>query len=269
MSCGNLLHGVVMMQEEGAQLMSAVTKALLTITTEGWVGCAGSRSESSSSIPSDSPSTSVTVRSMVACFAFIVSILHLEFKAAICSWYPLIFWASSWGNIFIPLLLMQPAKATEPAAFQLPRRSEAVPSHGSQWHGSAAALLTRRMSPAQGPRSGGGRAGLRAHRAAQGRTDGRTEGCTDGGMHASRSHPARTWAHLCTLQRLSLFLPYFPPPPICFHLSEENEAPAAIVHAREMRSCSGHNCKNAPFSSHQKEWIVQTITHRVQQAQMW
>lgn len=35
-SCGNLLHrDVVMMQEEAAQIMRAVTKALLTITTEG------------------------------------------------------------------------------------------------------------------------------------------------------------------------------------------------------------------------------------------
>lgn len=104
-TCGNLLHrSIAMMQKQAAEINSNKTKAFLTITTEGWAGCAGSRSESSSSIPSESPSTSVTVSSMVACFAFIVSILHFEFKEAICSWYPLIFWASSWGNIFFSLM---------------------------------------------------------------------------------------------------------------------------------------------------------------------
>lgn len=57
------------------------------MTTEGCAGgFLGSASASSSSRPSESPSTSVTVRSMVACLAFIVSILHLELSEAICSW---------------------------------------------------------------------------------------------------------------------------------------------------------------------------------------
>lgn len=50
---------------------------------------------SSSCASSVRPLASLTVRSMVACLALTVSILHLEFKDAICSWYPLIFWARS------------------------------------------------------------------------------------------------------------------------------------------------------------------------------
>lgn len=205
------------MQEEAAQIMSIVTKALLTITTEGWVGCAGSRSESSSSIPSDSPSTSVTVSSMVACFAFIVSILHLEFKEAICSWYPLIFWASSWGNIFSSLMPMQPGEATGPAALELPRPSGAVPSRRSPRHGSAAALLTSRMSPARGP------GGALRHRTAQGS---RGSGCAGQGWMDGQTD--RQTAHVrippepeptsvsCTLQQRGESLPLpalFPPAP--------------------------------------------------------
>lgn len=52
-------------------------------------------SPSSSSRLSVKPSASLTDRSVVACLAFTVSILHLEFRDAICSWQPLIFWASS------------------------------------------------------------------------------------------------------------------------------------------------------------------------------
>lgn len=95
---------------------------LLTMTTEG---CAGSclepafvvalvltatgldsSSSLSSSMPSESPSTSLTVSSIVACLAFTVSILHLEWSDAICSWYPRIFWASSCQNI-IPTKIRQ------------------------------------------------------------------------------------------------------------------------------------------------------------------
>lgn len=82
----------------------------LTMTTEGWAGCClvavaavatalGSSSSLSSSMPSERPSTSLTVSSMVACLAFTVSILHLEWSEAICSWQPRIFWASSCQNI--------------------------------------------------------------------------------------------------------------------------------------------------------------------------
>lgn len=118
-NCDNLLHrSVAIMQRQIARINSTETNSFLTITTEGCAGCAGRRSESSSSIPSESPSTSVTVRSIVACFAFIVSILHFEFKEAICSWYPLIFCASSWGNI-LSLMQKQPTQTTGLAAFQL------------------------------------------------------------------------------------------------------------------------------------------------------
>lgn len=72
-------------------------KALpLTMTTEGCAGSClaaaaavtalGSSSSLSSSMPSERPSTSLTVSSMVACLAFTVSILHLEWSEAICSW---------------------------------------------------------------------------------------------------------------------------------------------------------------------------------------
>lgn len=166
---------------------------------------------------------------------------------------------------------MQPGKATGPAAFQLPRRSEAVPSHRSQSHGGAAAVLTSRMSPAQGPspgapgpsaerrlRSGGGRQGsVRAAERRDGRTDGRT-----GGSH---SYPSRTWDHLCNAARCSVSPSSCPisPRPDLLPFAWGRWSSPAIVRAREMRSCSGRNCRNAPFSSHQKEWIVQTITHRV------
>lgn len=111
-------RSVAIMQRQVDRINSTETNSFLTITTEGCAGCAGRRSESSSSTPSESPSTSVTVRSIVACFAFIVSILHFEFKEAICSWYPLIFCASSWGNILF-LMKKQPIQ-TGLAAFQLP-----------------------------------------------------------------------------------------------------------------------------------------------------
>lgn len=58
----------------------------LTMTTEGWAEGAGRSSPARSSAPGASPSTSVTVSSMVACLAFIVSILHLELSEAISSW---------------------------------------------------------------------------------------------------------------------------------------------------------------------------------------
>lgn len=70
----------------------------LTMTTEGCAGSClatavvvsvtalGSSSSLSSSMPSEKPSTSLTVSSIVACLAFTVSILHLEWSEAICSW---------------------------------------------------------------------------------------------------------------------------------------------------------------------------------------
>lgn len=55
-------------------------------------------------------------------------------------------------------------------------------------------------------------------------TDGPTDGRLTFASCLNLSPPL--WAARCSKgERLSLFLPYFPPPPIYFHLSEEDEAP--------------------------------------------